>query len=254
MTSATVRALIIDDEPVAREYLQDLLHEREDVSVVGEAANGSEAVEAIQRERPDLIFLDIQMPELDGFDVLTRLSPDQLPVIIFVTAHDRYALQAFEANALDYLLKPFDRPRFQKALDRAVAQVQSRDLTAFEKRLRSLVNHLHTDRPPTQRLMIRSRGRAHFVKTADILFIEAAGNYAALHVGGEEHLIRETLSSLERRLDPESFVRIHRSFIVNLDHVREVLTQEKGDYRIVVTDGRHLRLGRSYRDNLLARF
>lgn len=253
MTGAAIRALIVDDEPIARGYIRDLLQESEDVLVVGEAASGEEAVAAIRTKRPDLIFLDIQMPEMDGFEVLTHLDPDSLPSIIFVTAHDRYALQAFEANALDYLLKPFDRPRFQKALDRALELIRSRDLGAFEKRLRSLANHIHKDRTPTHRLLVRTRGRAHFVKTADIRFIEAAGNYAALHVGDDEHLIRETLNSLERRLDPGSFIRIHRSFIVNLDFVREVLSLEKGDYRVVLTDGNRLRLGRRYRDNLLSR-
>jgi two-component system LytT family response regulator len=253
MTGTAVRALIIDDEPVARDYLRDLLCESEDVRVVGEAANGREAIEAIREKRPDLIFLDIQMPEMDGFEVLTHLDPDDLPALIFVTAHDRYALQAFEANALDYLLKPFDRPRFRKALDRALALIRSRDLTAFEERLRSLAAHIHKDRAPSPRILVRSRGRAHFVKAADIRFIEAAGNYAALHIGDDEFLIRETLDSLEGRLHPESFVRIHRSFIVNLDFIREVLLLEKGDYRVVLTDGSRLRLGRKYRDSLLSR-
>ncbi len=254
MTDAAIRALIIDDEPVARGYLRDLIHESEEVRVVGEAANGIEAVERIKKERPDLIFLDIQMPEMDGFEVLTRLDPDFLPLIIFLTAHDTYALQAFEAKALDYLLKPFDRPRFRKALDKAVELIRSRNLADFEKRLRSLVSRLNTDRPPLKRLMVRSRDRAYFLRTGDIRFIEAAGNYVVLHVGEDEHLIRETLSSLEGRLAPDTFVRVHRSRIVNLDHVREVISLEKGEYRIVLTDGSQLKLGRSYRNNLLARF
>jgi two-component system LytT family response regulator len=254
VTGSFVRALIVDDEPVARDYLRDLLLESKDIRVVGEAASGKEAVNAIRTKRPDLIFLDIQMPEMDGFEVLAHFEPASLPAIVFVTAYERYALQAFEANALDYLLKPFDRRRFQKAMDRALSLIRSRDLAAFEKRLKSLIGRLNEDRAPLKRIMVRSRDRAYFLKTDDIRFIEAAGNYAALHAGEGEHLIRETLRSLERRLDPDLFVRIHRSYIVNLDFVREVISLDKGDYRIVLTDGNHLRLGRCYRENLLARF
>ena len=254
MTGSFVRALIVDDEPVARDYLRDLLLESKDIRVVGEAANGKEAVEALRKKRPDLIFLDIQMPEMDGFEVLAHFEPASLPAIIFVTAYDRYALQAFEANALDYLLKPFDRRRFQKAMDRALSLIRSRDLAAFEKRLKSLIGRLNEDRAPLKRIMIHSRDRAYFLRTGDIRFIEAAGNYMVLHVGEDEHLIRETLISLEGRLAPDTFVRIHRSFIVNLDFVREIISLDKGDYRVVLTDGSHLKLGRCYRDNLLARF
>ena len=181
MRDAAIRALIIDDEPIARADLRDLIGESEEVLVVGEAASGQEAVGAIRMERPDLIFLDIQMPEMDGFEVLTHLDPASLPLIIFVTAHDSHALKAFEANALDYLLKPFGRPRFRKALDRAVERIRSRDLEVFEERLKALVDRMKSDRPPLTRLMVRSRGRVFFLRTDEIRFIEAAGNYAALH-------------------------------------------------------------------------
>ena len=254
MRDAAIRALIIDDEPVARAYLRDLISESEEILVVGEAASGQEAVEAIQMERPGLIFLDIQMPEMDGFEVLTHLDPASLPLIIFVTAYDSHALKAFEANALDYLLKPFGRPRFRKALDKAVERIRSRNLESFEERLKALVNHLKSDRPPLTRLMVRSRGRVFFLRTDEIRFIEAAGNYAALHVGEDEHLIRETLSSLESRLDPNTFLRVHRSTIVNLDFISEIISLERGEYRIVMSGSIPLKLGRSYRDNLLARF
>ena len=254
MRDAAIRALIIDDEPIARAYLRDLIGESEEVLVVGEAASGQEAVGAIRMERPDLIFLDIQMPEMDGFEVLTHLDPASLPLIIFVTAHDSHALKAFEANALDYLLKPFGRPRFRKALDRAVERIRSRDLEVFEERLKALVDRMKSDRPPLTRLMVRSRGRVFFLRTDEIRFIEAAGNYAALHAGEDEHLIRETLSSLEGRLDPNTFLRVHRSTIVNLDFIREIIPLERGEYRIVMSGGIPLKLGRSYRDNLLARF
>ncbi len=254
MTEAAIRALIIDDEPIARDYLRDLLNESHDVRVVGEAANGIQAIETITRERPDLLFLDIQMPEMDGFEMLSHLDPALLPLIIFVTAHDTYALQAFESNALDYLLKPFDRPRFQKSLDRAVELIRSRNLAGFEKRLRSMVSRLNSDKPPLKKLMIRSRDRIFFLKTENIRFIEAAGNYAVLHAAEKEHLIRKTLYSLEERLDPNIFVRIHRSTIVNLEYIREIVSLNKGEYQILLDNGLALKLSRNYRENLLARF
>jgi two-component system LytT family response regulator len=245
-----IRALIVDDEPLARQRLRALLAGEPDIEVIGECADGSEAVAAIREHEPDLLFLDVQMPKLDGFGVLETVGPEQMPATIFVTAYDRYALQAFEVHALDYLLKPFDRKRFQKALRRARLQFQSGGRPEGEARLQALAEGTKTGRKPQERLVIKAGGRVFFLKTDEIDWIEAAGNYARVHAGGESHLLRETMGGLEARLDPDKFLRIHRSTIVNIERIQELQPWFHGDYVVILRDGTQLTLSRSYRQKL----
>jgi two-component system LytT family response regulator len=255
-----IRTLIIDDEPLARRNIRLLLASDPQIEVLDECRNGREAVKAINNLSPDLIFLDIQMPELDGFDVLERVGPEHIHAIIFVTAFDQYALKAFEVHALDYLLKPFDDLRFAEALQRAKAQIEAREINKVSKRLLSLLEERESQRrSPTRkkayltRVMVKLTNRVVLLKVEEIDFIEADGNYAKLHVGPKAHLLREKMHDLEAQLDPQRFVRIHRSIIVNLDRIKELHPHFNGDYVVVLEDGRQLRLSRSRRENLEAR-
>lgn len=260
MTAAKIRTLIIDDEPLARRNLRLLLEKDPQIEILEECRNGREAVKAINTLSPDLIFLDIQMPEMDGFDVLARVGPEHIQAIIFVTAFDQYALKAFDVHALDYLLKPFDDERFTHALERAKKQIGAREIDRLSKRLLALLEERESERKgSTQqpdyltRLMIKVGGRVTLLKVAEIDYIEADGNYAKLHVGRKSHLLREKMHDLEGRLDPGKFVRIHRSVIVNLDRIKEMHPHFNGDYVIVLEDGRQLRLSRTRRENLESR-
>jgi two-component system LytT family response regulator len=255
--SEKIRTLIVDDEPLARRNLRLLLEKDSQIEIVDECRNGREAVKAINTLSPDLIFLDIQMPEMDGFDVLARVGPEHIQAIIFVTAFDQYALKAFDVHALDYLLKPFDDERFAHALRRAKAQIEAREINRLSKRLLALLEERESQRQSStgeksylKRLMIKVSGRVVLLKTDEIDFIEADGNYAKLHVGRKAHLLREKMHDLESRLDPARFVRIHRSIIVNLERIKEMYPHFNGDYIIVLEDGRQLRLSRSRRENL----
>jgi two-component system LytT family response regulator len=256
-----IRTLIVDDEPLARRNLRVLLEKDPQIEIVDECRNGREAVNAINALSPDLIFLDIQMPELDGFDVLARVEPEQIHAIIFVTAFDQYALKAFEVHALDYLLKPFDDERFAFALRRAKSQIEAREINRVSKRLLTLLEERESfggenafaEKSYLTRLMIKASGRVVLLKVCEIDFIEADGNYAKLHVGRKAHLLREKMHDLEGRLDPAKFVRIHRSIIVNLDRIKELHPHFNGDYIVVLEDGRQLRLSRTRRENLEAR-
>ena len=255
-----IRTLIVDDEPLARRNLRLLLEKDRQIESVDECRNGREAVKAINTLSPDLIFLDIQMPEMDGFDVLARVGPERIQAIIFVTAFDQYALKAFEVHALDYLLKPFDDERFAKALERAKSQIEAREIEKLSKRLVALLEERETERKGSlqqknylTRLMIKVAGRVMLLKVDDIDFIEADGNYAKLHVGRKAHLLREKMHDLQSRLDPAKFVRIHRSIIVNLDRIKEMHPHFNGDYVVVLEDGRQLRLSRTRREHLEAR-
>jgi two-component system LytT family response regulator len=252
--------LIVDDEPLARRNLRLLLEKDPQIEIVGECGNGREAVKAISELSPDLIFLDIQMPEMDGFDVLERVGPDHIQAIIFVTAFDQYALKAFDVHALDYLLKPFDDERFGHALRRAKVQIEAREINRLSKRLLALLDERESQRARSSRqseyltrLMIKVSGRVMLLKVNEIDFIEADGNYAKLHVGRKAHLLREKMHDLEARLDPAKFVRIHRSVIVNLDRIKEMQPHFNGDYIVVLEDGRQLRLSRTRRETLEAR-
>lgn len=245
-----IRTLLVDDEALARERLRALLAGEPDLEILGECADGAEAVAAIEREQPDLLFLDVQMPELDGFDVLATARPARPPVVIFTTAYSEHALRAFEVHALDYLLKPFDRERLQVALRRARESLRLARAEALNEKLHALLAEV---RPPTQktdRLVVKSGGRVMLIRTADVDWIESADNYVNLHVGAESHMLRETMASLEARLDPRQFLRISRSTIVNLDRVKELHPMFHGDYVVILRNGTRLNLSRSYRDKL----
>ena len=230
----TIRTMIVDDEPLARSNLTVLLRRDPEIEIVGECGSGREAVTAIRSEKPDLVFLDVQMPECDGFDLLELLGGDMPPAVVFVTAYDQYALRAFEAGALDYLLKPFDNPRFERALGRAKEKIASaKDLPK-----------------KADRLAIKSIGQVLFVKISEIDWIEAADYYACLHVGSKTHLLRRTLSELDQDLDPNQFCRIHRSTIVNLDRVQSLKLNEDGEHDVLLANGKQLRMSRSYRKQL----
>jgi two-component system, LytTR family, response regulator len=234
-----MHVLVVDDEALARSNLTVLLRRDPDIGSIVESGSGMEAVEEIRKSKPHLVFLDVQMPECDGFDVLELLGSDLPPAIVFVTAHDEYALRAFEAGALDYLLKPFDNARFYRALERAKA---------------SLAHRLPLQSRPAQRLVIKSPGQVLFVNVSDIDWIEAAGYYACLHVGGNTHIMRRTLSDLERDLGKEQFIRIHRSTIVNVERIYALELRDTGDYEVVLKSKARLRLSRRYRKRLPGRW
>ncbi|HKP10909.1 MAG TPA: LytTR family DNA-binding domain-containing protein [Blastocatellia bacterium] len=250
MTSASaIRTLIVDDEPLARRRIRRMLARHPDVEVIGECANGREAIAAIQGQRPGLVFLDVQMPEVDGFAALASVGAGEMPLIIFVTAYDQYALRAFEVHALDYLLKPFDRRRFDVALQQARARLASgRD--DMSRRAIALLEELRAQQSHIERMVIKAGGRAFFLKTDEIDWVEAEGKYVRLHVGKESYLVREAISQIEAQLDPKRFLRIHRSTIVNLDRVRELQPWFHNDYRVILRDGTELTLSRSCRKRL----
>lgn len=233
-----MRTLVVDDEPLARRNLVVLLRKDPDVKTVDECGSGAEAVAEIRSSRPDIVFLDVQMPECDGFDVLELLGGDQPPVIVFVTAYDDYALRAFEAGALDYLLKPFTDARFQRALERAKQQL------AYHREGRPRV---------CEPLIVRSAGQVAFVNVADIDWIEAANYYSCLHVGSDTHVLRRSLAILERELQSGPFCRIHRSTIVNVDRIRALELMDDGEYAVVLKTGARLRLSRGFRKSLQQR-
>jgi len=245
----SIRTVLVDDEPLARRRLRDLLANEEDFTIVAECGSGREAVAATRKHRPDLLFLDVQMPELDGFDVLAALGADVPPLVVFVTAFDLHAIRAFEVHALDYLLKPFDRARFRDTLARARAVLANGRETSLERRVADLLRKLERERP-IERLAVRSAGRIHFLRVDEIDWIEAAGNYLRLHVGKETHLLRETMSRMEERLDAERFLRVHRSAIVNLDRVREIAPPGRGEAEVLLRDGTRLGLSRGCRDRV----
>jgi len=232
--AAPIRVLVVDDEPLARRNVTVLLHGDPEIGSIVECGSGVEAIDVIRRTKPDLVFLDVQMPECDGFDVLEQLGADLPLAIIFVTAHDDYALRAFETGALDYLLKPFDDARFSRALHRA----------------KERLSHAPPQREPARRLVVRSPGKLLFVNVADIDWIEAASYYACLHVGRDTHIIRRTLSDLERDLGEGRFVRIHRSIIVNIDRIHGLELQSGGEYEVVLQSKVRLRLSRRFRKRL----
>lgn len=248
-----IRTLIVDDEPLARERLRKLLQAESDIEIVAECADGEEALAVARSQKPDLIFLDVQMPELDGFGVVAGLDLDPPPALIFVTAYDRFALKAFEVHALDYLLKPFDRERFQKALDRARKLVEQRATGDLSRRLSSLITDLKPQAAEPKyldRLAVKTEGRVLFFKIDDIDWIEAADNYVSLHLGNEEHLHRETMASLETKLPPTRFLRISRSTIVNIERIKEMQPMFHGDYAVILKNGARLSLSRNYREKL----
>jgi two-component system LytT family response regulator len=244
----SLRALIVDDEVLARKALLRLLRSESGVSVIGQCGDGESAIDAIRRTQPDLVFLDVQMPEMDGFRVVETIGVEQMPMTIFVTAFDRYALHAFDANAVDYLLKPFAADR----LSRALARARDRSLGRLDKeaaqRLFSLLDRTRSQSDYAQRLTVSTRGRILFVPVADIDWIEAEDNYARLHVSRRVYDVRETLQALMGKLDPRDFVRIHRSTIVNLHRIREVQPWFQGSHIVLLHSGEELRMSRYQRD------
>lgn len=252
-----VRVLIVDDEPPARRRVRRLLADSPGFEVIGECRDGVEALDAIRAQRPDLVLLDVQMPEVDGFDVLEALNEDEVPTVVFVTAYDEYAVRAFEARALDYLLKPFDAERFDTVMSRAREHVIRRD--ALGPRLVALLEDVRVsaaggrrdpDARPLERIPIRKKDRVRVLSATNVDYIEAAGNYVRIHVGDESHLLRDTLKNLESQLDPDRFVRVHRSRIVNLERVRELEPLFKGEFVLKLRDGTRVRTGRTYRDRV----
>ena len=240
----TIRTLIVDDEPLARKRIRSLLAADPEIEVAGECGDGASAVTRLLEARPDLVFLDVQMPELDGFEVLRAVAGEHAPVVVFVTAFDRYAVKAFETHALDYLLKPFKRQRFQEALRRAKTELHDRTRQSAE-RMAALLSQLA---PASQRLVVRSSGRIVVLRPADLDWVEAAANYVCLHAGPHQYLVRETLGAFEKRLPAGRFLRIHRSYVVNLDRIRELQPCNGSEYMVLLRNGKELPLSRSYRD------
>jgi len=249
-----IRTLIIDDESLARDRVKRFLRDEPDIQIIGECSDGKEAIAAIKREKPDLVFLDIQMPEKNGFEVIKSLNPEEAPTVIFVTAYDQYALQAFDVHALDYLLKPFTRERMHRAIARAREHMEHKSLGNLDERLLSLIADLKSEKKYLERLVVKSIGRVFFLKVDEIDWIEAAGNYVKLHVGRDGHLIRETMNGIETKLDPDKFLRIHRSTVVNIDRIKELHPLFSGDYAVILRNGTELALSRNYRERFLELF
>jgi two-component system LytT family response regulator len=242
----------VDDEPLAREGIRLLLSRDSEISGICEAKDGHEAVAAIRESNPHLVFLDVQMPEMDGLEVVREIGADHMPPVVFVTAHDQYAIQAFEINALDYLLKPVMEDRFAKALARAKNRLQINAATDFNRQIVGLLETVASPRDHLKRLAVRSAGRTIFVDVKDIDWIEAAENYVRLHIGREVHMLHVTMSTLEESLDPEIFLRIHRSTIVKLDRIKNLQSGAHGEYIVTLQDGVRLQSGRSYSSRLRA--
>ena len=245
-----IRTLVVDDEPIARERVLSLLQNEPDVEVIGECGDGQQAIASIQQHAPDLVFLDVQMPGCDGFGVIDAVGVDKMPAVIFITAYDEYALRAFEVRALDYLLKPFGRDRFRETLKHARASLERRRAGDLGRRLLALVNDIKPEPARLERLVVKSGGRVFFLRTDEIDWIEAAGNYVRLHLGQEAHLFRETMNRMEARLDTRRFARIHRSRIVNTERIKELQPWFNGEHVIILRDGTRLTLSRGYKDRL----
>jgi two-component system LytT family response regulator len=252
-TVTKIRTLVVDDERMARERVLALLRQQPDIEVVGECADGAQALSAIERLEPELVFLDIQIPVMDGFGVIRSLAPHRVPIIVFTTAYDEYALRAFEVHALDYLLKPFDGRRFLSTLQRARDQLERQRAGDLGRRLLAMVQDLRPESPgQPDRLVVKSGGRIHFVRVDEIDWVDAAGNYVRLHAGSESYLLRETMTAMESRLDSSRFVRIHRCHIVNADRIRELQTGS-AEPAVVLRTGVKLPLSRGYKDRLQER-
>jgi two-component system LytT family response regulator len=247
--------MVVDDEPLARARIRELLKRDSDIGLVEECGDGFEAVQAMQSELPDLVFLDIQMPEKDGFSVIDEIGIERMPVVIFVTAYDQYALRAFQVCALDYLLKPFDEKRFEQTLARAKTQIRTAQVgrdggDRLHASLFSLMEQWHAQSKYVERVLVKTSGRFFFLNASEIDWIKAEGNYVRLAVGKSSYLLRETVNNLERQLDPARFLRIHRSTIVNIDRIKEIQQTFHGEYTVVLRDGTELRLSRRYREKL----
>jgi two-component system, LytTR family, response regulator len=252
-----ISCIVIDDEPLAIDVIKLYLLKFDNIEVIAECLNGVEAVNAILEKRPDLLFLDVQMPDLNGFEVLKEIDVQKKPVVVFTTAYDNYAIQAFDVNAADYLLKPFAEDRFDVAVARALTVIQSADYQNINRALEALVRtydqlkEQEYRRPwATQRLLVKENRKIFFVKTSEIRWIEAAGDYVQIYTENKFHLINDSLSSLENKLDPKTFIRIHRSSIVNVDYIKEFQPYFNGEYKIILKNGEVLKLSRTYKDKI----
>ena len=248
-----LRTLIVDDEPLAREGVALALAKERDVEIVGSCGDGPSAVRAIRELKPDLVFLDIKMPGLDGFGVIGEIGADKMPPVIFLTAYEQHALRAFRVNALDYLLKPIDAEDLRKSVERARRRHAQDEIGAWRGELRALVDKLAHERPATdasERILVRTNGRVHVLDPREIDWVEAAGDYVTIHAAGKSHLVRDSLRNLEARLAAHGFLRIHRSTLVKLGSIRELVAKDSGDHEVVLHDGTVLRLSRSYKDAL----
>ena len=260
-----IRVLVVDDEPLARQGVRDLLEQDDELVVIGEAADGAAAVEAIRSLEPDMVLLDVQMPGMTGFDVIRAIGPEKMPTVVFITAYDQFAVRAFEVNAVDYLLKPFDDERFAVTIARAKRVIRQSEAGELSRRLVELLgktpaNAAALQTPATSsgksayadRIVVKSGGRVVFLRAEEIDWIEAADYYVKLHAAGKSHLLRETMSALEERLDPNRFFRVHRSAIVNLDRIRELQPYFRGEHVLILNDGTKLKLSRSRKEKLEA--
>ncbi|MBX7150386.1 LytTR family DNA-binding domain-containing protein [bacterium] len=253
-----IKTVIVDDEPLARRRIKKLISAQPDIELFAECNNGKDALTVIENAHPDLVFLDVQMPEWNGFDVIERMDIQSLPVIIFVTAYDTYAIKAFDVHAIDYILKPFDDERFFHALDRAREFIRHKETGEWAKRIYNMITGIHPERPPESvevsryldRIVVKSSGRIHFVPVETVDWIEASGKYLDIHSGKATHRIRESISELEHKLDPGKFLRIHRSYIINIDCIREMQSWHKGEYVVILNNDVKLITGKGYRSNL----
>lgn len=250
MLENRIRALIVDDEPPARAVIRKMLADDAAVEVIGECSNGVEAIKFICKNSPDLLFLDIQMPEMDGFALLEAFDENKIPAVIFVTAYDQYAVQAFEVSAVDYLLKPFDHERLEKALDRAKANLREKSNEDRNEQIVGLLQKINANQPNFERFVVKKNGRVLLIPIDEVDWIESYGNYVLLHLGQTKHIIRETMNQIEIRLNLQNFVRIHRTTIVNFDRIRELQTHFNEEHLVILKDGTELALSRRYRDKL----
>lgn len=276
----TIKVIIVDDEPLAREGIRLRLQQETDIDVVAECENGRQAIRAILSQQPDLVFLDIKMPQINGFDVIEAIGPKLMPLVVFITAYDEYAIQAFRSHAIDYLLKPVDSELFGDCLQHARLELLKNKISQRSLQLTNLLNDVghkpaalapaaveqsvdHSanlnatastaQTPAVERLVIKSNGHVYLLKGNDIYWVEAQGDYVSVHTPQKSHLVRETMKNMDQRLTPQGFQRVHRSAIVNLSYVRELITLDSGDYLIVLLDNTKVKLSRNYRDTLYAR-
>ncbi len=249
----TLNVLIVDDEPLAREGVQLLLKQESDISIVGECGSGAEAIRAILKLQPDLVFLDVKMPRVNGFQVIDAIGPENMPAVIFLTAYEQHAVEAFQVNALDYLLKPIDAERFHDSLSRAREEISRNSIAEKAQQFRALLDtDGATGLASHERIMVRSSGHVYFLRPAQVHWIEASGDYVTIHAAGRQHLVRDTMQRMGQRLATQGFKRIHRSAIVNLEYIAELIPNDSGDYQVVLVDGTILKLSRTYRDELYA--
>jgi two-component system LytT family response regulator len=249
----SIRTVIVDDEPLAREGIAMILADAADVRIVAQCANGAEAIRAIREQAPELVFLDIRMPGLSGFDVVESIGPEAMPAVVFLTAYEEHAIRAFRVNALDYLLKPLDSKQLHQALDRVRDQLSREDALRRTERLTELLGVVGSTPDPEKRIVVRSTGHVYFLEPDEITWVEAAGDYVTIHTTGKSHLVRDSMKNMEARLAEFGFQRIHRSTLVNLRCIRELVANDSGDYQVILREGTACRLSRRYRDALYAR-